>query len=246
MGGAETKNAAAAVTLPWRLRSSDIAKLQRTRAYDLLMRLPLLAWAVFCTIVWMSGLAGYVRKADPMLPAAIYAINVAMRLSSIAFLLLVAASVVLRTRPSGSARGFEPRISALAGSFIVYAFVLFPRRDLSVTAEIVSTWLNLVGTAAAVLVLAQLGRSFSVMAEARRLVTSGVYRFVRHPLYVAEELATVGIFMQFLSGWTALLVAVQIAFQLRRMHNEEAVLAATFPEYAAYQARTARLIPGIY
>jgi len=30
------------------------------------------------------------------------------------------------------------------------------------------------------------------------------------------------------------------------MHNEEAVLAATFPEYSAYQARTARLLPGVY
>jgi protein-S-isoprenylcysteine O-methyltransferase Ste14 len=85
-----------------------------------------------------------------------------------------------------------------------------------------------------------------MMAEARRLVTSGPYRLVRHPLYLAEELAVVGIFMQSLSLWTALILAVQIAFQLRRMHNEEAILAESFPEYAAYRQRTARLLPGIY
>jgi protein-S-isoprenylcysteine O-methyltransferase Ste14 len=85
-----------------------------------------------------------------------------------------------------------------------------------------------------------------MMAEARRLVTSGPYRFVRHPLYLAEELAVVGIFMQSLSLWTALILAVQIAFQLRRMHNEEAILAESLPEYAAYRQRTARLLPGIY
>ena len=45
---------------------------------------------------------------------------------------------------------------------------------------------------------------------------------------------------------TALLLAVQIAFQLRRMHNEEVILGEIFPEYAAYQRRTARLLPGIY
>ena len=52
--------------------------------------------------------------------------------------------------------------------------------------------------------------------------------------------------MQFFSVSTALVVAVQIVFQLRRMHNEEAVLTESFPEYAAYQKRTARLLPGIY
>jgi protein-S-isoprenylcysteine O-methyltransferase Ste14 len=85
-----------------------------------------------------------------------------------------------------------------------------------------------------------------MMAEARRLVTSGPYRLVRHPLYLAEELAVVGIFVQSLSLWTALILAVQIAFQLRRMHNEEAILAESFPEYAAYRQRTARLLRGIY
>jgi len=43
-----------------------------------------------------------------------------------------------------------------------------------------------------------------------------------------------------------LLLAVQIAFQLRRMRNEEVILGAIFPEYAAYKAKTARLIPGVY
>ena len=56
----------------------------------------------------------------------------------------------------------------------------------------------------------------------------------------------VGVFLQFASGWTALLLLVQIGFQLRRMHNEERVLAVSFPEYTAYQHTTTRLIPGIY
>jgi protein-S-isoprenylcysteine O-methyltransferase Ste14 len=73
-----------------------------------------------------------------------------------------------------------------------------------------------------------------------------VYGFVRHPLSLAEELAVIGIFMQFFSRWTALLLIAQIAFQLRRMHNEEVVLAETFHECAAYRQQTARLIPGIY
>src|SRR5690349_8718756 len=108
----------------------DWAKLQQSRGYDLLMRLPLLGWSAACTMAWMSGLARYIREADPALPLAVYAINLAMRLSAIAVLVLLAASVVLRARPVGRARGFEPRVSALAGTFIVYTFGLFPRWDL--------------------------------------------------------------------------------------------------------------------
>ena len=52
--------------------------------------------------------------------------------------------------------------------------------------------------------------------------------------------------MQSLSSWMALLFAVQIGFQLRRMFNEVAVLLRSFPDYSAYMQRTARLIPGVW
>jgi protein-S-isoprenylcysteine O-methyltransferase Ste14 len=231
---------------PSRIAGGNVEKLQQSRAYDVAMRLPLLGWAMFAAIVSSADLSGYIGKSPRGLPDAVFAINVAMRLSTIAFLILIAASVVLRARPAEKARGVEPRLSALLGTFLVYAFPLFPRRELSPLAEIVSTLMILSGAACAVFVLSQLGRSFSIMAEARRLVTSGVYRFVRHPLYLVEELAVAGLVLQFLSYWTALILVVQIAFQLRRMRNEEAILAETFPEYTAYSARTARLIPGVY
>jgi protein-S-isoprenylcysteine O-methyltransferase Ste14 len=224
----------------------DFLKLQQSRLYDLLMRVPLLGYAIFFATLQMAGLARYVHEADAARPLAFYAIGTVMRLSTITFLLLLAAATILRARPTGKARGLEPRVSALIGGFLVYAIPLFPRRELSVTAEMVSTLLVLFGSAAAVYTLLQLGRSFSLMAEARRLVTSGPYRLVRHPLYLAEELAIIGLSMQFLSLSTAFVLAVQIVFQLRRMHNEEAVLAESFPEYAAYRQRTARLLPGIY
>jgi protein-S-isoprenylcysteine O-methyltransferase Ste14 len=43
--------------------------------------------------------------------------------------------------------------------------------------------------------------------------------------------------MQFFSIWTTIIFALQIAFQLRRIHNEEAVLTEILPEYAAYKIR---------
>jgi protein-S-isoprenylcysteine O-methyltransferase Ste14 len=51
--------------------------------------------------------------------------------------------------------------------------------ELSLSTEIFSTMLILIGSAGAVLALLELGRSFSMMTEAHRLVPSGPYRFVR-------------------------------------------------------------------
>src|SRR5271169_2411147 len=230
----------------WRLADLDFAVLQQSRLYDVLMRLPMLMWSTFLGLVTVVGLQQYMRQADPTLPGAVFILNVAMRVSVIAYLVVIAATVVVRMRPARKARGVEPRISALIGTFLLTAVVVFPRRDLPMIAGLVSALLTLAGNAFAVVVLTQLRESFSIMAEARQLVTGGVYRLVRHPLYLAEEIAAIGVVMQFFSPWTALILAVQIGFQLRRMRNEEVILSTIFPEYLAYRKKTARILPGIY
>ncbi len=169
-----------------------------------------------------------------------------MRLSVIGYLVILATAVVMRRPPIGKTAGAEPRISALIGTFLITGVVLFPRRELSTAAGLASTLLILAGEGFAVFALVRLRHSFSIMPEARELVISGPYRFVRHPLYLAEQIATLGSVVQFLSVWTALLAVVQILFQLRRITNEEALLTEVFPEYAAYQQKTACVIPGIF
>jgi protein-S-isoprenylcysteine O-methyltransferase Ste14 len=231
---------------PWRFVGWDFASLQRSRLYDVLMRLPMLMLSAFLGLASVKLLQEYVGQADPGFPVVVYTLDIAMRLSVFVYLVVNAATLVVRMRPVRKSRGIEPRMSALIGTFLLTVVVVFPRRDLSMLAGLVSALLTLGGNAFAVVVLTQLRESFSIMPEARQLVTTGVYRMVRHPLYLAEEIAVIGIVMQYFSLWTAMILAVQIGFQLRRMRNEEVILAGTFPEYLVYRARTARIVPGVY
>jgi hypothetical protein len=57
-----------------------------SRLYDVLLRLPMLIWWVFLGLVTLVGLQQYIRQADPMPPGAVYILNVAMRVSVIAYL----------------------------------------------------------------------------------------------------------------------------------------------------------------
>lgn len=124
----------------------------------------------------------------------------------------------------------------------------FPLHVLPVPLLAVSLALIVAGSALAIYGVVNLGASFSIMSEARAVVTEGIYRFVRHPIYLFEDMALIGLFLQYISPYTAIIVFACLALQIKRINNEEAVLQKSFPaEYASYKTRTtARLIPGIY
>ena len=96
-----------------------------------------------------------------------------------------------------------------------------------------------------------LGRNWSISLQVRedhQLVTDGVYRHVRHPMYAAFWLWAAAQAL-LLPNWIAGLAGM-IGFgtlYCLRVNNEERLMIDTFGEsYRAYMARTARLIPWIY
>jgi protein-S-isoprenylcysteine O-methyltransferase Ste14 len=167
----------------------------------------------------------------------------AARLANFMFLILVAATALTRLAPVRKAPGIEPRASALLGTFFCFNLAVLPKTDLSTALSITSTVLIIIGAISSFAVLRWLGKSFSIHAEARWLVTTGPYRLVRHPLYLCEGIATLGVMLQVISPLAVVIVLVFLLIQFRRMINEEAVLTSAFPEYSAYAARTPRLIP---
>jgi protein-S-isoprenylcysteine O-methyltransferase Ste14 len=170
-------------------------------------------------------------------------VTLAAQIAALAFLILLLGLILVRFRPKDTAEGWEPRVSALIGTFLSLALVALPIADFGPALRVVAIWLVLAGWLLSIYVLAWLGRSFSVLAQARRLVTGGPYAVVRHPLYVCEGIAMIGMVMLCLSPLAILVAAVQWMFQLRRMTNEERVLRASFPEYSDYAAMTPKIIP---
>jgi protein-S-isoprenylcysteine O-methyltransferase Ste14 len=168
---------------------------------------------------------------------------IAARISNALFFALAVATTITRLRPIRKAAGLEPRVSALLGSFLLLSLALLPRSQASDIILGVSSALVIIGMSLSFTVLRWLGKSFSIMAEARRLVTGGPYAIVRHPLYICEEIAIIGILIQVMSPLAVLIVLAHALIQFRRMLNEEKVLGATFPEYDDYATRTPRLIP---
>jgi hypothetical protein len=114
------------------------------------MRVPVIGWSTALAVNSAAGLEQYARTADPALPSAVFAVEAMMRLSVIAYLVILAATVVTRKPPIGKLRGTGPRASAFIGTFLITAVVLFPRRELSLAAGIASTLLILAGDGFAV------------------------------------------------------------------------------------------------
>ena len=145
-------------------------------------------------------------------------------------------------------RGTDHRLGvifvAFSGTFAAIGASFLPggtrREGLVLFADVLAT----AGLAYSVWGLAYLRRSFSIIPEARRLVTGGPYALSRHPVYLGEITTAIGVNIA-TGGWlTAIAIAYFIACELLRMRWEERILTATFPnDYPAYARRVPRYLP---
>jgi protein-S-isoprenylcysteine O-methyltransferase Ste14 len=167
----------------------------------------------------------------------------------LAFVSIPVAIYITRPRAQRRIGGLIPRLAAFTGTTMLLVYPAFfdngprvgaaPRIVQAIAASALVCF-----TALGVWGLVVLRHSFSIIPEARQVVSEGPYRYVRHPLYTAEIGVAVSLALQGdLHVYSTVVLAAFVGIQLIRSGYEERLLRATFPGYAEYAARTPRLVP---
>ncbi len=116
----------------------------------------------------------------------------------------------------------------------------------AVAPETFTAMLSAVGLLIVVVGKVSLGRSFGLTPANRGIVCTGVYRFVRHPIYLGYLITHIGFLMANMAPWNMVLLgAADVALVLRAIREEHTL--ALDPAYYGYmQSVRWRILPGVF
>lgn len=134
----------------------------------------------------------------------------------------------------------------------IVAQTLLPRDVVPIAADalllrVIGAVSYTVGLLVAILGRLQLGDNWSDIETAQvkgdhAVVSSGLYRYIRHPIYVGDLMLLLGLELC-LNSWLVLGVAALVPVVIHRAVREERVLVQRLPGYETYLRRTKRFIP---
>ena len=141
--------------------------------------------------------------------------------------------------------------------FLLLTLLLFGPRSLSgrtwaaptIAWTLAGLLLMVLGLAFAAAAVGLIGRYITPLPypkEGSRLVTQGVFRWVRHPMYFGVINLALGWALYVQGELTLVYALVLIVFFDIKSRREETWLIQHFPDYAAYRQRVRKLIPFIY
>jgi protein-S-isoprenylcysteine O-methyltransferase Ste14 len=95
----------------------------------------------------------------------------------------------------------------------------------------------------------RLGRAIQIDPAPRSdatLVTTGIYRWFRHPIYTAILMMVIGLFLRRATLPVAVAGAIVILFLAVKVSFEQQLLTARYPDYPEYKRKTWGLLPGLH
>lgn len=105
------------------------------------------------------------------------------------------------------------------------------------------------GLSVAIIGRLQLGKNWANLEDyqvipEQTLVKTGIYRYIRHPIYIGDVLLILGLEMA-LNSWLVIAGIALFLFVIRQALAEESILLRAFPDYQAYREETHMFIPYI-
>lgn len=196
-------------------------------------------WSDWAGFVCYFGLAGFIAWRAPRFAIVL--------LPAIAHELFIAVSFLLRRPARSRLSGLKPQLAGYGGTFLLPLFMAvaahWKPQWLKMTAgsnlTVVAFFVWAAGTVLAFVTLWHLRESFSVTPQARHPVFSGPYRVARHPMYLAYVLQYGAIVVTHTSLPFLLVFLLWLGLVLARIHYEEKVLVAVFPNYGIYRRSVA-------
>ena len=161
----------------------------------------------------------------------------------------------------GQAAGVQPRsrppgnwlVKLIKGTVLVFLLIqalfldLFPISDEPDRLRLVGFAIFFLGLFTAVIGRLQRGKNWIDLEDYQilsnqSLVISGIYRYIRHPIYTGDILLLLGLELA-LNSWLVLGVAIPVLISWRQALAEESLLSIAFPDYPSYCKNTKRFIP---
>lgn len=152
--------------------------------------------------------------------------------------------ILLRARrPAARYDSVVPNLLAVVAGFGVYCFGLLEPSDEALVGVRLPLVMLAGGAALVLWALCYLGRAFSVLPQARTVVSIGPYAYVRHPMYVGNILTIVGLGLLLGTPVAIALALFVSALQVGRAYYEDRLMAATFDEYGRYMEMVGAFVP---
>ena len=161
----------------------------------------------------------------------------------------------LKGGPTAERRPIQ-RLIMLAVSFEFIGLLVVPALDYRFRWSTVPLGAVAIGDALFAMGFGFIGRVYRVntytsatieVAAGQRVIATGPYAVVRHPMYASALLYLVGTPLALGSYWGLLVVALMLPFLLWRLIDEERLLARELPGYADYQRKVRyRLVPFVW